>query len=69
MSMVSFIWSLWWDAKVIATCFKPDVVIASSTYPMDIWPAERIAKLAGAQLVYEVHDLWPLSLMELGGMS
>ena len=69
MSMVSFIWSLWWDAKVIATGFKPDVVIASSTYPMDIWPAERIAKLAGAQLVYEVHDLWPLSLMELGGMS
>jgi glycosyltransferase involved in cell wall biosynthesis len=49
--------------------FKPDVVIASSTYPMDIWPAERIAKLANAQLVYEVHDLWPLSPMELGGMS
>lgn len=36
---------------------------------MDIWPAERIAKLAGAKLVYEVHDLWPLSPMELGGMS
>lgn len=68
-SMVSFIWSLWRKAKTIATEFKPDVVIASSTYPMDIWPAERIAKLASAQLVYEVHDLWPLSPMELGGMS
>jgi glycosyltransferase involved in cell wall biosynthesis len=68
-SMLSFIWSLWRDAKAFATGFKPDVVIASSTYPMDIWPAERIAKIAGAQLVYEVHDLWPLSPMELGGMS
>lgn len=68
-SIFSFIWSLWRDAKAIATEFKPDVVIASSTYPMDIWPAEHIAKLARAQLVYEVHDLWPLSPMELGGMS
>jgi hypothetical protein len=48
---------------------SPDVVIASSTYPMDIWVARRIARLAGARLVYEVHDLWPLSPMELFGMS
>ncbi len=68
-SMLYFMGSLWRDAKAIANEFKPDVVIASSTYPMDIWPAERIAKLAGAKLVYEVHDLWPLSPMELGGMS
>lgn len=68
-SMLSFIWQLWRRAKQIALDFKPDVVIASSTYPMDIWPAKRIADLAGAKLVYEVHDLWPLSPMELGGMS
>lgn len=68
-SMLTFIWRLLREAKAIATSFKPDVVIASSTYPMDIWPAERIAKLVGAQLIYEVHDLWPLSPMELGGMS
>jgi glycosyltransferase involved in cell wall biosynthesis len=68
-SMLAFIYSLWRDAKSIAEEFRPDVVIASSTYPMDIWPADRIAKLARAQLVYEVHDLWPLSPMELGGMS
>lgn len=49
--------------------FEPDVVIASSTYPLDIYPARRIAKHYGAKLVYEVHDLWPLSPMELGGYS
>ena len=68
-SIVSFIAQLWRDARSIAASFQPDVVIASSTYPMDIWPAHRIATLAGAKLVYEVHDLWPLSPIELGGMS
>ena len=49
--------------------FRPDAVIASSTYPMDIWVARHIARAAGAVLVFEVHDLWPLSPIELSGMS
>ena len=56
-------------ARRLAREFRPDVVIASSTYPMDIWPARRIARLAGAKLVHEIHDLWPLSPIELGGLS
>jgi glycosyltransferase involved in cell wall biosynthesis len=68
-NMASFVRRLYLESKRIATSFKPDVVIASSTYPMDIWPARRIAKLAGARLVFEIHDLWPLTPMELGGMS
>jgi glycosyltransferase involved in cell wall biosynthesis len=46
-----------------------DLVIGSSTYPIDMYPAARIARKCAARLVYEVHDLWPLSLIELGGMS
>ena len=49
--------------------YKPDVVIASSTYPADIAPARRLARRHGAKLIWEVHDLWPLSPIELGGMS
>lgn len=67
-NMFSFVRQLWRDAKQIANTFKPDVVIASSTYPMDIWPARKIARFACARLAYEVHDLWPLSPMELGRM-
>ncbi len=65
----AFLRSLWADATRLASEFAPDVVIASSTYPMDIWVARRIARRAGAKLVYEVHDLWPLSPIELSGMS
>lgn len=53
----------------LADTYAPDLVIASSTYPTDNWPARRLAKRARARLVYEVHDVWPLSLIELGGMS
>ncbi|MCA0177984.1 MAG: glycosyltransferase family 4 protein [Proteobacteria bacterium] len=73
LARVRNIWAfcrqVWADAAHWAATFKPDVVIASSTYPMDIWVARRIARLAGARLVYEVHDLWPLSPIELAGMS
>ncbi len=65
----AFLRAVWTDTAHWARDFKPDVVIASSTYPMDIWVARRIARRAGAKLVYEVHDLWPLSPIELSGMS
>ena len=70
------VWNIWrflsqvWamTGRLVAE-FKPDMVIASSTYPMDIWVARRMARKAGAKLVFEVHDLWPLSPIELSGMS
>jgi len=65
----SFLRQVWRDASAWADDFRPDVVIASSTYPMDIWVARRIARRAGARLVYEVHDLWPASPIELSGLS
>lgn len=64
----SFLRQVWQLAPALVAECKPEVVIASSTYPMDIWVARRIARLSQAQLIYEVHDLWPASPMELSGM-
>jgi glycosyltransferase involved in cell wall biosynthesis len=69
LNIWAFLRQVWLDAKRIVAAFKPDVVIASSTYPLDIWVAKRLARLAKAKLIFEVHDLWPLSPIELGGMS
>jgi glycosyltransferase involved in cell wall biosynthesis len=69
VNIAAFCARLWRAAPQLAAEFRPDAVIASSTYPMDIWPARRIARMSGARLVYEVHDLWPLSPIELGGFS
>ena len=68
-NILSFLRQLRADAWRLTREFRPDAVIASSTYPMDIWVAKKLARLAKAKLVYEVHDLWPLSLIELSGMS
>lgn len=67
--MIQFISKIWIRAKSLSARFKPDIVIASSTYPLDIFPARRIARYSGAKLCFELHDLWPLSPMELGGYS
>jgi glycosyltransferase involved in cell wall biosynthesis len=69
LNMAAFVTRLFREGPALVREFSPDAVIASSTYPLDIWPAHRIARLSRARLLFEVHDLWPLSPMELGGYS
>jgi len=47
----------------------PDVIIVSSTLPLPIWKAYFWAKRFNAKLIFEVRDIWPLSIMELGGFK
>lgn len=68
VNIFAFVRKMWFNAKRFARQFQPDLVIASSTYPLDVIPARRIAAASSARLVYEVHDLWPLTLVTLGGM-
>jgi len=69
INIFSFVGQLMlWHRRFVRTT-QPDIVIASSTYPLDIVPARMIARRNRAKLIFEVHDLWPLSPIELGGMS
>lgn len=68
-NMFVFIKKTLYKSSYFAEKYKPDVVIASSTYPSDNYVAKKISKLSKAKFIYEVHDLWPLSPMELGGMK
>lgn len=71
MTMFRFVSKLWLKAKKIINALSPDVVIASSTYPLDTYVGQRIRKLSKkkVKLIHEVHDMWPLSPIEIGGMS
>lgn len=68
-NIFTFLWRLYSYKKRLLTTTAPDVVISSSTYPLDIFPAKMLARTRKVPLIYEVHDLWPLSVIELGGIS
>ncbi len=48
---------------------KPNVIIVSPMAPFPILPAWILSKIYRAKLIYEVKDIWPLSIIELGGHS
>lgn len=71
ITMAQFVGKLWLNAKKIVKEMEPDVVICSSTYPLDTFAGQRIRRVSKKKikLIHEVHDMWPATLIELGGMS
>lgn len=69
VTMARFVSKLWLNTKQMVEKYQPDAVISSSTYPLDTYAAQKIAKKARAKLIHEVHDMWPATLIEIGGMS
>ncbi len=62
INMMGFVNKVKKHAKYIAETYKPDVIIHSSTYPMDVYAAQAVKEYCGAPCFYEIHDLWPMSL-------
>ena len=71
ITLFEFCSKLYAKAPQIVKEFLPDVVISSSTYPLDTYVAQRIRKLSkrDCKYIHEAHDLWPLTLIELAGWS
>ena len=68
-SMIKFVRKIIKGKKTILETMKPDAIITSSTYPFDTYAGRSLAKASGARLYHEIHDLWPMTPMELGGYS
>lgn len=49
--------------------YKPDYIVASPMAPFLIFPSKYFSKKLSAKLIFEVKDLWPLSIMEMGNYS
>ncbi len=63
-NMVRFGWQVR-SKKLLAHIPKPDFVIGSSPDPFAALGAQRSAAKYNAAFLYEIRDLWPLSLIEL----
>jgi glycosyltransferase involved in cell wall biosynthesis len=48
---------------------KPDIILVSPMAPFPIISGYKWAKKFKAKLLYEVKDIWPLTLIEIGGYS
>ena len=48
---------------------KPDAVIITSPTPFSILNGYWIKKKTGAKLIFEVRDIWPLTLTEIGRLT
>lgn len=62
-----FAWRLQILNKAIVD--KPDAILCSSPSPIAFLGAHRLAKQHNCRLIFEVRDIWPLTLTEIGGYS
>jgi glycosyltransferase involved in cell wall biosynthesis len=68
-NIFEFVIKLYKLNSYILNYIKPDVIIASSPHPFIIYPVYYFKKKLKAKLVFEVRDLWPLSITELSNIS
>lgn len=64
-NMLGFVKKIKKHAAYIADTYQPDIILHSSTYPMDVYAAQAVKAHCGAPCYYEIHDLWPLSLLAM----
>ncbi len=66
-----FSW-FWFEFKVLMTMLfksKPDAIISSSLSLLSVWSGYFLSRRFKSRFIFEVRDIWPLSLIELGGYS
>ncbi|MDH5424073.1 MAG: glycosyltransferase family 4 protein [Gammaproteobacteria bacterium] len=70
LNMLSYAYACWrYDFVKQGLLEKPDVIIVTTVHPFHIVAGIKWAKRYGAKLVFEVRDLWPLSINLLLGVS
>lgn len=66
------IFSMVWFAAIALLCPgvarlpRPDVIIGSSVHPFAAWAGKVLARRYGVPFIFEVRDLWPQTLIDMG---
>ena len=67
LSWIHFEWNVFWlNDRTLPT---PDVIIVSSLSLLTILNGVRLKNKYGCKLVFEIRDIWPLTIVEEGGIS
>ena len=70
LNMFTYAWRIWrYKKNLVKITGTPSVIIVSSAHPFHYLSARNIAQKCKARLIFEVRDLWPVSLIELHNIS
>ncbi|MCT7378213.1 glycosyltransferase family 4 protein [Chelativorans salis] len=67
-NMLTFTWRLLLPANV-SSLEPPDLIIGSSVHPFAAWAALQLARRHRVPFVFEVRDLWPQALIDMGRLT
>lgn len=48
---------------------QPDIIIGSSVHPFAAWIGWRLSRKLGCRFIFEIRDLWPETIIQLGRVS
>lgn len=65
LNMADYAWGMIGQWRTL----RPDIVISSSPHPLGVYGGWLLSRLTRAPFIYEIRDLWPLSLVSLLGVS
>ncbi|MFC9983458.1 glycosyltransferase family 4 protein [Microbacterium keratanolyticum] len=74
-SAVRRLWNMMsFTQKLLAARFarsrpRPDVIIGSTVHPAAAWAASALSRRWGVPFVFEVRDLWPATLIDMGKLA
>ncbi|WP_218151786.1 glycosyltransferase family 4 protein [Mycetocola miduiensis] len=52
--------------RSVAGLATPDVIVGSTVHPLAAWAASVMARRYGVPFVFEIRDLWPQTLIDMG---
>jgi glycosyltransferase involved in cell wall biosynthesis len=66
VNMLSYAWNVIWIGRGLRD--KPDVIIGSCVHPFAVLSAYLLSKLKKGLFFFEVRDLWPQTLIDMGAL-
>ncbi|WP_336056014.1 glycosyltransferase family 4 protein [Nitratireductor sp. CH_MIT9313-5] len=67
-NILVFTWRVW-PSNNLSLLYPPDIVVGSSVHPFAAWAALRLARKHRVPFVFEVRDLWPQALIDMGRIN
>lgn len=67
INMLSYAWRAFWISRKLKE--RPDVIVGTCVHPFAVFSAYLVSKLKKSRFFFEVTDVWPQTIVDMGFMS